>query len=84
MSDFDDAYDRLISWAEALVRTAKSSREEIRKVYDGEIKPPEDCLSAAILVSTMLNGVRGKEIEVDAAVEDIIQAVAKKHPQPHH
>ena len=80
MSDFDDAYDRLISSAQALVGTAEAGREEARKVYEGEIKPPEDCPSAAILVSTILNGVRGKEIEVDAAVEDIIQAVAKKHP----
>ena len=80
MSDFDDAYDRLISSAQALVRSAEADREEARKVYDGEIKPPQDCPSAAILVSTIMNGVRGKEIEVDAAVEDVIQAVAKKHP----
>ncbi len=80
MSDFDEASDRLISSAQALVGTAEAGREEARKVHDGEIKPPERGPSAASLVSTILNGVRGKEIEVDSAVEDVIQAVAKKHP----
>ena len=64
-----------------LTLAAELNREEIRDIYDSrEVKLPENCASAASLVATILSPVDSKVVEVNGAIDDVVQAVAKKHP----
>lgn len=78
MSDFEEAYKRLKSWADSLNNVVEGSYDEIKDALNPETKLPKGCPSHASLAELVLRQVKKKLREVNGAVEDVEKAIWKE------
>ena len=75
---FDQAYERLVGWAEALVYVAKDYRQQIDDALSGKTPLPELYPSRASLALMCFRQVEKKLDEVQGAIEDVRKAISKE------